>query len=74
MPVFGEFGFVILALADHMAQFHAFQGSPGGLETLESQHRPGPSFDAPVILFYKVVEVFDLAELNGLGIPEPSGQ
>ena len=58
MPVIGEFGFVILALADHMAQFHAFQGSPGGLETLESQHRPGPSFDAPVILFYKVVEVF----------------
>ena len=48
-----------------MTQLHAFQGSPRRVEALESQHRLRPSLHAPVILLHRVVEVLDLANLNG---------
>ena len=58
-PVISRFSFVVLTLVDHVAQFHAFQGSPGSLETLETQHGLHSPFDTPVILLYKVVQVFE---------------
>ena len=55
-PVIGRLGLIILPLADHVAQLHTFQGSPGSLGTLESQHELCTSLNAPVILLFKYEE------------------
>ena len=40
------------------------QGCLGRMECLETQHRPGNSFDKSMVSFDDVVQVFDLANLN----------
>ena len=60
-----------LALPDHVHQFDSGEGYSGGPEGFKTEHRSSLSLDGLVMLFNKVVEVFDLAHLNaslGLGV------
>jgi hypothetical protein len=50
-----------LALADHVHEFDACEHAVGGAERFEVEHRPGHPLDGAMVLFYDVVEVFDLA-------------
>jgi len=44
---------------------NAGQKDPGTAKGFESQHGPGASFDRPMVLLDKVVEIFGRADLDG---------
>jgi uncharacterized protein YjbI with pentapeptide repeats len=45
-----------LSLGQHRHRLHPRQGSPGGPEAAEAEHRPCPALDPPVVLLDPVVE------------------
>jgi len=45
--------------------FYPVEGGLCGIEGFEPQHWPGDFLNKSVILFHSVIEVFDLANLNG---------
>ncbi|MGF6979881.1 hypothetical protein QFZ94_008398 [Paraburkholderia sp. JPY465] len=47
-----------------MHYLDAAENDPRTVEVLESQHRPGPAFDSPMVLFDNVVQVLDLTDLD----------
>ena len=57
-------GEAALALAHHVNHFDASQGDGGRGERLETQHRPHPPLDAPVILLDPVIQVLALADTD----------
>ncbi|KNA26224.1 hypothetical protein ACO03_21305 (plasmid) [Pantoea ananatis] len=51
-----------LSFTDHVYQLNACQQAPGLPERFESRHQSRPSFDVPVILLLKVVQIFVLPD------------
>ena len=49
-----------------MHQFNSAQSAAGRVESFKAEHRPDDPLDGPVILLDQVVQVFDLADLDGL--------
>ena len=50
-------GAVHLPLLDHVHGFGSGDGDAGAAKRLESKHRSGDPFDAPMVLLDKVVQV-----------------
>ena len=49
-----------LAFADHVHEFDSGKRNGGRQKRFESPHRPGHSFDRPVILLDNIIEILDL--------------
>jgi hypothetical protein len=56
-----------LPFFDHVHEFDPDQSVLGGLERFEPEHRPCDPFDCSMVLFYHIIQVFDLT--NGDGRP-----
>ena len=55
-----------LAFLNHVHQLDATQSAAGRVEGFEAEHRPDDPFYGPVILLDEIVQVFDLADFDGL--------
>jgi hypothetical protein len=54
-----------LPFAQHVHQLNAGEGGLRGVERLESSHRPGHAFYGAMVLLHNVIEILDLADLDG---------
>ena len=54
-----------LPFAQHVHQLNAGEGGLRGVERLESSHRPGHAFHGAMVLLHDVIEILDLADLDG---------
>lgn len=55
-----------LSFAHHVDHLDAGQGDRGGVRRFETEHRPHPALDAPMILLDAVIEVLALADADRL--------
>lgn len=55
-----------LSFAHHVDHLDARQGGGGGVRRFETEHRPHPALDAPMILLDAVIEVLALADAGRL--------
>ncbi|CAB3807029.1 hypothetical protein LMG28614_06517 [Paraburkholderia ultramafica] len=62
-----------LAFRDYMHELDSTQQDPGAAKCLESQHGSGTPLDRPVVLFHDIVEILDLADLDGRLTPGVHG-
>ena len=54
-----------LPFTQHVHELDAGEGGLRGVERLESSHRPGHAFHGAMVLLHDVIEILDLADLDG---------